>query len=613
MSSEVLRMSSMFLRTLRDDPADADVTSAKLLIRAGYIRKVGPGLYSWLPLGLKVLRKIEGIIREELAKTGAQEVEFPVLLPKDPYTATNRWEEYGDNIFRVKDRHDQDYLLVPTAEEMFTLMVKDMYSSYKDLPVTLYQMKSKYRDEFRPRAGMIRGREFVMQDAYSFDMTEEDLKKSYAIQRDAYERIFKRLKVDYVMVHATSGPMGGSASEEFLAPLPIGEDTFAQAPSGASWNVEALTTVRPEDMDFSGVEPMVALETPDSATIDELVAKSNELHPRSDGREWAASDTLKNLLITVVHPTGEREVVAIGVPGDRQVDMKRLEASFTPAEIEEATAEDLAKFPELVKGYIGPSVLGPQSAQDAQGADDADGADGADSAEKKPRIKYLLDAHIARGSEWITGADEAGKHVYHAVYGRDFEANGFVEAVEVRSGDMSPDGSGPLSLERGVEIGQVFQLGLKYSKALDLTVLNENGKTVPVWMGCYGIGVSRVMSCIAEYHNDENGLKWPAAVAPAQVHVIATGRDQMAFETAETLVEQLAEAGIEVIFDDRAKVSPGIKFKDSELLGMPLIVVSGRDTVQNGTLEIRHRDGSATQVVPVAEAAEAIQAAVKAL
>lgn len=587
----------MFLRTLRDDPADADVNSAKLLIRAGYIRKVGPGLYSWLPLGLKVLRKIENVIREELAKTGAQEVEFPVLLPKDPYTATNRWEEYGDNLFRVKDRHDADYLLVPTAEEMFTLMVKDMYSSYKDLPVTLYQIKSKYRDEFRPRAGMIRGREFVMQDAYSFDMTEEDLKKNYLIQRDAYERIFQRLHVPYVMVHATSGPMGGSASEEFLSPMPIGEDTFALAPSGAAWNVEALTTVKPQDVDFSSTEAMVALETPDSPAIETLVDQSNALHPRSDGRSWQAEDTLKNLMIAVKHPTGEREVVAIGVPGDRQVDMKRLEASFTPAEIEEATPEDLAAFPELVKGYIGPGVLGPQNTDE----------------EGRSRIKYLLDAHIARGSEWITGADAADTHVFHAVYGRDFEADGFVEAVEVRTGDMSPDGSGPLSLERGVEIGQVFQLGLKYSKALDLTVLNENGKAVPVWMGCYGIGVSRVMSCIAEFFNDENGLKWPVEVAPAQVHVIATGRDQMAFDTAEQLVEQLASAGIEVIFDDRAKVSPGIKFKDSELLGMPLIAVSGRDTVNNGTIEIRFRDGSDTKVVPIEEAAQAIIEAVNAL
>ncbi|WP_026181875.1 proline--tRNA ligase [Alloscardovia criceti] len=597
MSSQVLRMSQLFLRTLRDDPADADVTSAKLLIRAGYIRKVGPGLYSWLPLGLKVLRKIENVIREELAVTGAQEVDFPVLLPKDPYEATHRWEEYGDNIFRVKDRHDAEYLLVPTAEEMFTLMVKDMYSSYKDLPVTLYQIESKYRDEFRPRAGMIRGREFIMQDAYSFDMSEEDLKKSYEIQRDAYERIFKRLKVDYVMVHAMSGPMGGFASEEFLAPLPIGEDTFALAPSGTSWNVEALTTVKPEDIDFSETEDMVALPTPDSPTIESLVDQANALHPRTDGRTYEASDTLKNLMIAVMHPTGEREIVAIGVPGDRQVDMKRLEASFTPAEIEEATPEDLAKFPELVKGYIGPGVLGPQNTDE----------------EGKSRIKYLLDAHIARGSEWITGADKPETHVFHAVYGRDFEADGFVEAVEVRSGDMSPDGSGPLSLERGVEIGQVFQLGLKYSEALGLNVLNENGKAVPVWMGSYGIGVSRVMSCIAEYHNDENGLMWPAEVAPAQVHVIATGRDQMAFDTAEKLVEQLAEMGIEVIYDDRPKVSPGIKFKDSELLGMPLIAVSGRDTVANGTIEIRHRDGSDTQIVPIAEAAELLKNSVKAL
>ena len=556
----------MFLRTLREDPADADVDSAKLLQRAGYIRKAAPGIWTWLPLGLRVLNKIEAIVREEIDGIGAQEVHFPALLPREPYEATHRWEEYGDNIFRLKDRHEADYLLAPTHEEMFTLLVKDMYSSYKDLPVTLYQIQTKYRDEFRPRAGLIRGREFIMKDAYSFTIDEEGMRKAYYDERGAYERIFRRLDLRYVPVFAMSGPMGGSASEEFLAPMPIGEDTFALAPSGKAWNVEALVTT------------------------------ANKLYPREDGREWTAADTLKTVAVTLLHAEDEdhdepwREVVAVALPGDRQVDMKRLEAQFAPAEIEESTEEDLKAHPEMVAGYMGPMVFGKQG----------------EAAGVKEPVRFFIDAHVAEGSEWIIGGDKAGEHRFHAVYGRDFVADGTVEAVEVRHGDMSPDGSGPLSFERGVEIGQVFQLGLKYSKALDLKVLDQNGKTVPVWMGCYGIGVSRVLACIAETHHDDKGLAWPAVIAPAQVHVMATGKDEAAFEAAEKLVGELEARGVEVIYDDRKKVSPGVKFKDAELIGVPLIAVAGRDTVNNGTIEVRDRDGGNSVAVPVAEAAQVI-------
>ena len=593
----------MFLRTLREDPADADVDSAKLLQRAGYIRKAAPGIWTWLPLGLRVLNKIEAIIREEINGIGAQEVHFPALLPREPYEATHRWEEYGDNIFRLKDRHEADYLLAPTHEEMFTLLVKDMYSSYKDLPVTLYQIQTKYRDEFRPRAGLIRGREFVMKDAYSFTIDEEGMRKAYYDERGAYERIFQRLDLKYVPVFAMSGPMGGSASEEFLAPMPIGEDTFALAPSGKAWNVEALSTPELPEIDASTTPAASKEATPDAKTIDNMIERANADHPRTDGREWQASDILKNVVITVKHPEDEehdepwREVIVVGVPGDRTVDMKRLEAQFAPAELEEATEEDLKQHPELVPGYIGPMVLGPQ----------------AEAAGVKNPVRYLIDAHVVKGSAWFTGADENEVDYYNLVYGRDFKVDGVVEAVEVRHGDMSPDGSGPLSFERGVEIGQVFQLGLKYSKALDLKVLDQNGKTVPVWMGSYGIGVSRVMACIAETHHDEKGLAWPAVIAPAQVHVVATGKDAAAFEAAEQLIGELEAKGIEVIFDDRKKVSPGVKFKDAELIGVPLIAVAGRDTVNNGTIEVRDRNGENAEAVPVADAAQVIADRVAAL
>ena len=603
MTSNTLRMSTMFLRTLREDPADADVDSAKLLQRAGYIRKAAPGIWTWLPLGLRVLNKIEAIIREEINGIGAQEVHFPALLPREPYEATHRWEEYGDNIFRLKDRHEADYLLAPTHEEMFTLLVKDMYSSYKDLPVTLYQIQTKYRDEFRPRAGLIRGREFIMKDAYSFTIDEEGMRKAYYDERGAYERIFQRLDLKYVPVFAMSGPMGGSASEEFLAPMPIGEDTFALAPSGKAWNVEALSTPEPPAVDCAATPAADKRATPNAGAIDEMVDYANTRYPREDGRAWQAADILKNVVIAVKHAEDEnhdepwRELVVVGVPGDRVVDMKRLEAQFAPSEIEEATEDDLKAHPELVRGYIGPMGVGPQ----ARGGKKAATVDDAGDA-----LRYLIDAHVARGSAWFTGADERDVDYYNLVYGRDFKADGVVEAVEVRHGDMSPDGSGPLSFERGVEIGQVFQLGLKYSKALDLKVLDQNGKAVPVWMGCYGIGVSRVLACIAETHHDEAGLAWPSVIAPAAVHVVATGKDAAAFEGAEKLVAELEAKGLEVIYDDRKKVSPGVKFKDAELIGVPLVAVVGRDYVNDGTIELRDRNGENKVAVPAAEAADAL-------
>ena len=590
-------MSTLFLRTLREDPADADVDSAKLLQRAGYIRKAAPGIWTWLPLGLAVLNKIEDVIREEINGIGAQEVHFPALLPREPYEATHRWEEYGDNIFRLKDRHEADYLLAPTHEEMFTLLVKDMYSSYKDLPVTLYQIQTKYRDEFRPRAGLIRGREFIMKDAYSFTVDEEGMRQAYMDERGAYERIFQRLDLKYVPVFAMSGPMGGSASEEFLAPMPIGEDTFALAPSGKAWNVEALHTPAVEAVDCSQTPDATKRATPNARTIDEMIAFANAEYPRDDGRDWQASDILKNVVIAVKHAEDDehdepwRELVVVGIPGDRTIDMKRLEAQFAPAELEEATEDDLKAHPELVRGYIGPMGFGPQARGDDETAE---------------TLRYLIDAHVAEGSAWFTGADEEGVDYYDLVYGRDFKADDVVEAVQVRDGDMSPDGSGPLSFERGVEIGQVFQLGLKYSEALDLKVLNQNGKTVPVWMGCYGIGVSRVLACIAETHHDDKGLAWPMNIAPAQVHVMATGKDEAAFEAAERLVDELSANGIEVLYDDRRKVSPGVKFKDAELIGVPIIAVAGRDTVNNGTIEVRDRDGSNSENISVDSVAQVI-------
>ncbi|MEG3614924.1 proline--tRNA ligase [Isoptericola haloaureus] len=583
-SGDLLRLSSLFVRTLREDPADAEVASHRLLVRAGYIRRAAPGVYSWLPLGLRVLAKVEQVVREEMAAIGAQEVHFPALLPREPYEATGRWSEYGPNLFRLKDRKDADYLLAPTHEEMFTLLVKDLYSSYKDLPLALYQIQTKYRDEARPRAGLIRGREFIMKDAYSFDLDDDGLAAAYDKQRGAYQRIFERLGLDYVVVAATSGAMGGSRSEEFLSPSPIGEDTFVRSAGGYAANVEAVTTPVPEPVPYDDAPAAHVEDTPDTPTIETLVDVANARHPRPD-RAWTAADTLKNVVLAATHPDGRRELVVVGVPGDREVDVKRLEASMAPAEVEPATEADFAAHAELVKGYIGPGVLGPQGKQVTD----------VETGEARSAIRYLLDPRVVTGTRWITGADETGKHVFDLVAGRDFTADGTVEAAEVRAGDPAPDGSGPLELARGIEIGHIFQLGRKYAEALDLKVLDPNGKQSVVTMGSYGIGVSRVLAALAEANHDERGLAWPAQVAPAHVHVVATGKGAEVFEAADALASQLAAEGVEVVYDDRPKVSPGVKFADAELFGVPLVVVVGRG-LSDGVVEVRPRVGPAEQV-----------------
>ncbi len=586
----LLRMSTLFVRTLREDPADAEVASHKLLVRAGYIRRAAPGIYTWLPLGLRVLAKVEQVVREEMAAIGAQEVHFPALLPKEPYEATGRWTEYGPNIFRLKDRKGGDYLLAPTHEEMFTLLVKDLYSSYKDLPLALYQIQTKYRDEARPRAGLIRGREFVMKDAYSFDLDDDGLAAAYEAQRGAYQRIFDRLGLEYVIVAATSGAMGGSRSEEFLTPTAIGEDTFVRSPGGYAANVEAVTTVVPAALDWSDAPAAHVEDTPDTPTIDSLVALANERFTRPD-RAWTAADTLKNVVLALVHPGGERELVVVGLPGDREVDLKRVEAAVAPAEVEAAGDADFAAHPELVRGYIGPAALGP-NVPVAQGAE-------------RTAVRYLLDPRVVPGTRWITGANAPGRHVLDLVAGRDFTADGTIEAAEVRAGDEAPDGSGPLELARGIEIGHIFQLGRKYAQALGLTVLDQNGKSQVVTMGSYGIGVTRVLAALAEANHDDKGLAWPAHVAPAHVHVVATGKDDAVFEAAAGLAQTLASRGVEVLYDDRPKVSPGVKFADAELLGVPLVVVVGRG-LADGVVEVRPRAGGVPEQVPVGDAPDRV-------
>ena len=600
----MLRMSSLFVRTLRENPADAEVPSHQLLVRAGYIRRAAPGGFTWLPLGWRVYRNVERIIREEMDAAGFQEVHFPSLLPREPYEATNRWTEYGPNLFRLKDRRGADFLLGPTHEEMFTLLVKDLYSSYKDLPLSIYQIQTKFRDEARPRAGLLRGREFTMKDSYSFDIDDAGLEVSYEAHRQAYIRTFERLGLPFVIVSAMSGAMGGSKSEEFLAPLSVGEDTFVRCKScGYAANTEAVRVPSPSSpsvwtSDPDSIPGARVVDTPDTPTIATLVDLLNSsadfarepADALDTGRPWTAADTLKNVLLVLRHPDGRREPLAVGVPGNRDVDMKRLEAQVSPAEPEPFTEADFAAHPLLIKGYIGPQILGTASASG---------------------IRYLVDPRVVPGTRWVTGANAPGRHVLDLVCGRDFGIDGTIEAADVHAGDACPvcaekGASGDLDIERGIEIGHIFQLGRKYAEALDLTVLDQHGKQVVVTMGSYGIGVSRAVAAIAESTYDDLGLCWPAEVAPADVHLVIAGKggDDVA-ERAEDIGRTLESRGLTVLIDDRSGVSPGVKFKDAELIGVPLVLIVGKG-LADGVVELRDRRTSERRDTPVDEVCDII-------
>ncbi|GAA3638025.1 proline--tRNA ligase [Streptomyces chitinivorans] len=563
MAARVQRMSRLMLKTLREDPADAETISHRLLVRAGYVRRTAAGIWTWLPLGKQVLENVTRIVREEMDAIGAQEVLLPALLPKEPYETSGRWEEYGDLLFRLKDRKGADYLLGPTHEEIFTQVVKDQCTSYKDLPVMLYQIQTKYRDEARPRSGVLRGREFLMKDSYSFDTTDEELAESYRLHREAYVRIFTRLGLDHRVVSAVSGAMGGSASEEFLAPAAAGEDTFADCPAcGYAANTEAVTfPLKPADP--MGHPPVEELDTPDTPTIETL----------ADHLGVPASATLKNLLVKV-----DGEIWAVGVPGDREVDLGKLTEHLAPATVELVTAEDFTGRPALVRGYVGPQGLAGTA------------------------FRYVADPRVAPGTSWITGANKPDTHARNVVCGRDFEVDEYLDVVTVEDGDPCPSCGEGLKLDRAIEIGHIFQLGRKYADAFSLDVLGREGKPVRVTMGSYGIGVSRAVAALAEQTADGQGLCWPREVAPADVHVVAAGKGTQ-IEMALELAGRLASAGVRVLVDDRTGVSPGVKFTDAELIGVPEILVVGRGAAK-GLVELKDRRTGEREEVPVDEAVE---------
>jgi prolyl-tRNA synthetase len=574
----LLRMSNLFLRTLREDPADAEVISHKLLVRAGYVRRVSPGVYSWLPLGKLVLDNVTQLIREEMVRIGDQEVLFPSLLPREPYEASGRWVEYGDDMFRLTDRRGVDYLLGPTHEEMFTLMVKGEYSSYKEFPVSLFQVATKFRDEPRARAGIIRGREFIMKDAYSFDLSVQGLQRSYQAHRNAYKRVFDRLRLDYRIVLATPGAMGGSVTEEFLAVTPIGEDTYVSCTNcDYAANTEAVKMAPPE-VEVIEYPPMTEVETPATPTIDSLVSLLNTLNL---GRTFSPAETLKNIAVKVTQP-GEvkAELVVVGVPGDREVDMKRLSASVYPATVELLDDDDWASSHMLTRGYIGPRAL------------------------REHGIKYLLDPRVQPGTAWVTGADQPDRHVLFAVVGRDFEPDGYIEAAEVRAGDLCPECGGVLTIARGIEIGQIFQLGTVYTDTFEVDALGPDGKPIRIVMGSYGIGVSRAIGAVAEQTSDDRGLCWPREIAPADVHIMGMGKDNQ-IEVALRIGEELTARGVRVLVDDRTGVSSGVKFADAELIGIPTILVVGRG-LADGLVELRDRRSGRQENVPVSDIFERV-------
>ncbi|MFJ9551714.1 proline--tRNA ligase [Streptomyces erythrochromogenes] len=554
----VQRMSRLMAKTLREDPADAETLSHRLLVRAGYVRRSSAGVWTWLPLGKRVLDNVSRVVREEMDAIGAQEVLLPALLPKEPYEVSGRWSEYGDLLFRLKDRKGADYLLGPTHEEIFTLVVKDQCTSYKDLPVMLYQIQTKYRDEARPRSGVLRGREFQMKDSYSFDVSDEGLEESYRLHREAYVRIFERLGLDHRIVSAVSGAMGGSASEEFLAPAGAGEDTFVDCPScDYAANTEAVTfALAPVSAEHPAPEEV---DTPDTPTIETLAAHLGV----------PASATLKNLLVKV-----DGEITAVGVPGDREVDLGKLGEHLAPAVVELVTAEDFADRPDLVRGYVGPQGL--------------------------EKVRYLADPRVAPGTAWVTGANKPDTHARNVVCGRDFEVDRYLDVVVVEPGDPCPSCGAGLRLDRAIEIGHIFQLGRKYADAFGLDVLGREGKPVRVTMGSYGIGVSRAVAALAEQTADERGLCWPAAVAPADVHVVAAGK-AVPLALAEEAAAALAGSGLRVLLDDRPGLSPGVKLTDAELIGVPWILVAGRRSADR-VVELQNRATGTREELPLAEA-----------
>ncbi len=542
-------MAKLFARTLREAPAEAEIASHQLLLRAAFIRKVMAGAYTWLPLGWRTLRKVEQIVREEMDASGAQEIRMPILLPAEPWKITGRWQTYGDLMFKLKDRHDRELGLGPTHEEVVTPLVAGEFTSYRDLPVNLYQIEWKYRDEFRPRFGLLRGREFLMKDAYSFDRDEQGMRASYQVMYDAYRRILDRCGLRYRAVEADPGQIGGDVNHEFIAIADVGEDEFVYCENcDYAADIEAASARAPEPVPASDLEPLVQIPTPGRSSIEAVSALV--------GRK--PSEMLK----CMIYDAGG-ETVAVLIPGDREVNEEKVGRVMWPAPVRLFGDEDFARR-GLVKGYVGPQGL----------PDD---------------ITIIADHSVRAGENWVTGANRADFHVTGANVDRDFRVDRWEDVSQVREGDACPVCGGRLVLARGMVAGHVYQLGTRYSKPLKATFVDEDGTEQPFQMGCYGMGVDRIVAAAAEQFNDEAGLKWPKALAPYDLVVIPTNMDQAAVvEAGERLYADLHEREIDVVLDDR-EVSAGVKFADADLIGYPVQVVVGKRGIESGKLDLKGR------------------------
>ncbi len=577
------RLSNYFLRTLREDPADAEVASHRLLVRAGYIRRQAPGVFAWLPIGLRVKARIEEIIREEMTAAGAHEVHFPALLPREPYEVTNRWTEYGDGLFRLKDRKDADYLLAPTHEEVFTLLVKDLYSSYKDLPLTIYQIQDKYRDEARPRAGLLRGREFTMKDAYSFDVTDAGLDASYQAQRDAYERIFARLGLEYVIVKADAGAMGGSKSEEFLHPSPVGEDTFVRSAGGYAANVEAYTTTPPEPIPFDGLPAPLVLDSPNTPTIATLVDLANAEYPRPDGRPWTAADTLKNVVLALTHLDGTRELVVVGLPGDRDVELKRVEVAFAPADGRGRHRGRLREAPRSRQGLHRPVVARGRGAR--RGVRHRHPLLRRPARRRRHRVDHRRqprrEARASDSSRAATSSPTASSRppTCAPATPRPTAPARSSSPAASRSGTCSSSAaSTPTRSASRCSTRTASSPPSRWARTASASPASSRSspRATTTTRASSGPRRSPRSTCTCSR---------PARTTPCST-------------PAESIIAALEAAGFDVLYDDRPKVSPGVKFGDAELIGVPKIVIAGRG-VAEGVVEVWDRASGDRVTVPI--------------
>jgi prolyl-tRNA synthetase len=560
-----MRMSKLFVRTLREAPAEAEVASHRLLLRAGYIRKLAAGIYTWLPLGWRSLRKIEAIVRQEMDGSGAQEIRMPIVMPAEPWKATGRWDVYGDLMFKLKDRHGREMGLGPTQEEVVTPLVAGELTSYRDLPVNLYQIEWKYRDEFRPRFGLLRGREFLMKDAYSFDRDEDGMRASYDVMLQAYRRIFDRCGLDYLVVEADPGQIGGGLNHEFLAVSDVGEDEYVYCENGDYLaDLEAAAARPPEARsEAARPQPLTPVDTPGRATIQAV----------SEFLGRPAEEMLKTMLYDAGGDT-----VAVLISGDREVNDDKVARALWPKPTRMFDDEDFAAR-GFVKGFVGPQGL-PKG------------------------VLVLADLSVRGGSNWITGGNESDAHVTGANEGRDFRVDRWEDVAQVRSGDPCPVDGGRLRYGHGIVVGHIYQLGTKYSVPLGATFVEEDGTERPYAMGCYGIGVSRIVAAAAEQRHDDAGLTLPKALAPFDAVVIPTNMDQPAVvEAAERIYAQLGTAKVEAVLDDR-DVTAGVKFADADLIGYPIQVVAGARGIRAGTVDFKVRATGERSSGPIDQAVE---------